>query len=122
MCLKISAASYEWLHLCRIWFFYKNAFGLCLQQLEAGDTDSEVVNHRFVAQALRPLVQVLLELLIRQEEGQDKDDAGWNVSMAAGTCLELVAGTVTDDIVPLVMPFVQVSFGCCGHKRARHFV
>lgn len=43
------------------------------------------------------------------QEGQDLDDTVWNVSMAAGVCLGLVALTVRDDIIPLVIaPFVQV--------------
>jgi hypothetical protein len=44
------------------------------------------------------------------QEGQDLDDTVWNVSMAAGVCLGLVALTVRDEILPLVIqPFVQVS-------------
>lgn len=49
-------------------------------------------------------------LVLGQQEGQDLDDTVWNVSMAAGVCLGLVAMTVRDDIIPLVIaPFVQVS-------------
>ena len=58
--------------------------------------------------ALQPLVEVLLGQLTKQEEGQDLDDNIWNVSMASGTALSLVAQTVADDIVPLAMPYVQV--------------
>lgn len=40
---------------------------------------------------------------------QDLDDSVWNVSMAAGVCLGLVALAVRDEIIPLVIaPFVQV--------------
>jgi len=49
----------------------------------------------------------LLETLLKQEEDQDLDEGAWNLAMAGGTCLGLVARTVGDDIVPLVMPFVQ---------------
>ena len=58
--------------------------------------------------ALQPLVEVLLGQLTKQEEGQDLDDNIWNVSMASGTALSLVAQTVRDDVVPLAMPYVQV--------------
>lgn len=64
--------------------------------------------HAFVKQALQPLVTLLLGQLTKQEEGQDLDESIWNVSMAAGTCLSLVAQTVGDDVVPLTMPYVQV--------------
>ncbi|KAJ0088295.1 hypothetical protein Patl1_31405 [Pistacia atlantica] len=52
---------------------------------------------------------MLLETLLKQEEDQDQDDSIWNISMAGGTCLGLVARTVGDEIVPLVMPFVEAN-------------
>jgi len=51
------------------------------------------------------LVPVLTMCLTKQSEHYDPDE--WNVSMAAGTCLNLIANTIEDDIVPHVMPFVQ---------------
>lgn len=51
---------------------------------------------------------MLLEQLLKQEDDQDKEDTVWNLSMAAGTCLDLIATVVEDAIIPLVMPFVQV--------------
>ncbi|KAF9622646.1 hypothetical protein IFM89_032545 [Coptis chinensis] len=38
---------------------------------------------------------------------RDRDEGAWNLAMAGGTCLGLVARTVGDDIVPLVMPFIE---------------
>lgn len=48
---------------------------------------------------------VLLSLLSRQDEDADEDE--WNVSMAAATCLSLLAQTVADAIVPAVIPFIE---------------
>lgn len=42
-------------------------------------------------------------LLTKQEE----DDDEWNISMAAGICLGLLAGAVQDAIVPAVIPFIE---------------
>ncbi|KAG6505923.1 hypothetical protein ZIOFF_031236 [Zingiber officinale] len=36
-----------------------------------------------------------------------QDEGGWRLTMDGGTCLGLVARTAGDDIVPLVMPFIQ---------------
>ncbi|GJY89809.1 importin subunit beta-1 [Tanacetum coccineum] len=41
------------------------------------------------------------------EEDQDQDEGAWNIAMAGGMCLGLVARTVGDDIVPLVMPLIE---------------
>lgn len=92
--------------------------GADLQATEEGD--STVVNHHFVQRALGMLVPVLLEQLTKQEEGQDKDDGLWNLSMAAGTCLGLVATVVGDAIVNLVMPYVQVRLAACGGAAHAH--
>jgi len=70
-----------------------------------------VVQHRFVAQALHPLTSLLLDQLTKQEPGQDEDAGAWNLAMAAGTTLGLVAAAVGDPVVDLVMPFVQAGIG-----------
>ncbi|RWW27733.1 hypothetical protein BHE74_00003847 [Ensete ventricosum] len=69
--------------------------------------DSDIPCYYFVKQALPALVPMLLETLLKQEEDQDLDEGSWNLAMAGGTCLGLVARTVGDDIVPLVMPFIE---------------
>ncbi|GAA0168318.1 transporter [Lithospermum erythrorhizon] len=79
-----------------------------LQDYEIPDSgDSSVPHSCFIVKALPTLVPMLLETLLKQDEDQDQDDGIWNLAMAGGTCLGLVARTVGDAIVPLVMPFVQ---------------
>lgn len=76
-------------------------------QEEEYSGDSTSTNYRFIKQALPALVPMLLEIMTKQEEGQDLDDTAWNLSMSGGTCLGLAARVVGDDIVDLVMPFVH---------------
>lgn len=79
-----------------------------LQEFESADSgDSGSAHSHFIEKALSSLVPMLLETLLKQEEDQDQDDTIWNVSMAGGTCLGLVARTVGDAILLLVMPFVE---------------
>lgn len=66
------------------------------------------MHHHFVQQALQPLVDMLLKLLPKQEEGQDEDDGIWNLSLAGGNCLSLVAAVVGDEVLALIMPYIQV--------------
>lgn len=78
-------------------------------EYEGADDRSLDEHHQFIKRALPLLVPMLLETLLKQEEDQDQDDSIWNLSMAGGTCLGLVAKTVGDEILPLVMPFVEDS-------------
>ncbi|XP_057838410.1 importin subunit beta-1 [Cryptomeria japonica] len=80
-----------------------------IQEEYGGDFsgDSEISHFHFIKQALPALVPLLLETLTKQEEDQDQEEGSWNLAMAGGTCLGLVARTVGDDVVPLVMPYVQ---------------
>ncbi|KEH35465.1 putative importin-beta domain, importin subunit beta-1 [Medicago truncatula] len=74
-----------------------------------GDTsgDSDIHCFYFIKQALPALIPLLLETLLKQEEDQDLDEDTWNIAMAGSTCLGLVALTSRDDIVPLVIPFIE---------------
>ena len=83
-----------------------------LQEQDEGD--SSTVHYHFVQQALQPLVEMLLKLLSKQEEGQDEDDGIWNLSLAGGNCLSLVAAVVGDEVLALVMPYIQV---CLSHLQ-----
>jgi len=67
--------------------------------------DSDTPCFYFIKQVLPALIPLLLETLLKQEE--DQDEGTWNIAMAGGTCLGLVACTIGDDIVPLVMPFIE---------------
>ncbi|KAF8754140.1 ribosomal protein import innucleus [Rhizoctonia solani] len=76
------------------------------EALEYGDLP-ERENKKFATTALNDIVPVLLQLLTQQEEDADEDE--WNISMAAGTCLALLAQAVDDAIVPVVLPFIETN-------------
>lgn len=80
-----------------------------LLDYESAQSSGETSYSQFIMKALPTLVPLLLETLLKQDEDQDQDDGIWNLAMAGGTCLGLVARTVGDDIVPLVMPFVEAN-------------
>lgn len=61
----------------------------------------------FAKTALPEIAPVLLQLLTRQEEDAEEDE--WNISMAAGTCLALLAQAVADPIVSAVIPFIEAN-------------
>jgi len=65
----------------------------------------EQPSHNFIRGAMKFLIPILTEALTKQEDEPDEDT--WNIAMAAGTCLALVALTVGDDVVAPVMTFVQ---------------
>lgn len=73
------------------------------------DPDPQDPCHGFIKAACPHLVPVLLEQLTKQEEGQEQDDTAWSISMASGTCLGLIARVVRNDVVLLVMPFVEAN-------------
>ena len=76
--------------------------------------------HRFVEQALGQLVPMLLETLTKQDEDQVEDgDDAWNVAMAGGTCLGLVATCVKDPVVDAVMPFITANISNQTEWRLR---
>ncbi|CAG8433275.1 4156_t:CDS:10 [Diversispora eburnea] len=71
---------------------------------ESGEQPDRL-SHNFAKAALPEILPVLLWLLTKQDEDADEDD--WNVSMAAGTCLSLLAQCVEDAVVAPVIPFVE---------------
>lgn len=80
---------------------------LALEAEEAADFSEapERESSHFARVALPEILPVLLQLLTKQEE--DTTDDEWNVSMAAGTCLALLAQCVGDSIVTPIIPFVE---------------
>ena len=74
------------------------------------DSQSGAVNHRFSKAALQSLVPILLANLVKQEEGTEGDDSVWDIAVASGACITLLAACTEDDIIPCIMPFVQVRF------------
>ncbi|KAF8720311.1 hypothetical protein AX14_011024 [Amanita brunnescens Koide BX004] len=80
---------------------------LAIEAQDAADygEQPETESKQFAKIALPEIVPVLLLLLTKQVEDADEDE--WNVSMAAGTCLSLLAGAVQDSIVPTVIPFIE---------------
>lgn len=80
---------------------------LALEAEEAAEYSEapERESAHFARVALPEILPVLLLLLTKQDE--DASDDEWNVSMAAGTCLALLAQCVGDGIVSPIIPFVE---------------
>jgi len=72
--------------------------------LEDGPQEG-LVYLKAVEQAAPLLIPILLETLTKQDD-QDTDES-WNIAMAGATCLDSIAQTIKDGIVPLVISFVQ---------------
>ena len=67
----------------------------------------ETESKHFAKAALLAITPILLLLLTKQK---DSGDDGWNVLMATGTCLALLAGAVQDSIVPVIDGLRAVSW------------
>ncbi|WOO82023.1 Importin subunit beta-1 [Vanrija pseudolonga] len=87
---------------------------VCEEEIEIGIEAQEALSYgeepaieskHFAKMALNEILPVLLELLQQQEEDADEDE--WTKSMAAASCLELLARNVGDAIVQPVVPFVE---------------
>ncbi|PWA00137.1 hypothetical protein BB558_003829 [Smittium angustum] len=72
--------------------------------LERGEEMTRI-NFQFVQRALNQVLPVLLWMLTKQDEDADEDE--WNISMAAATCLSLMAQAAGDAVMPLVINFVE---------------
>jgi importin subunit beta-1 len=78
---------------------------LCVVQAEAAEDVPSMESQNFAKIALPEILPQLLTLMQKQDE--DAEDDEWNVAMAAGTCVGLLATVVGDDIVPLTIPFIE---------------
>jgi len=84
---------------------------LCEEELDLQDEiqnailEETVVLHNLVKQCYKTLVPVLLTQLSKQDEDQELDELSWTLAMAAGACLELVAVTIGNLIVPLILDY-----------------
>jgi importin subunit beta-1 len=92
-----------WSTVCEL----ENDYEYESQMAEEEGADVEQQPLGFAKAALSEIVPVLLTLMTSQEEDVDEDE--WNVAMAAATCLSLLAQCVQDNIVALVLPFVQTN-------------
>lgn len=70
----------------------------------AGEPGYEARDRNFVGAALEPLVQLCTASMLKQDEDQDEDT--WNVAMAGGTLLGLIAKVQRDAVLPFVNAFV----------------
>ncbi|XP_021891042.1 importin subunit beta-1-like [Carica papaya] len=74
---------------------------------EAGHTSAQVIAKIASIEIPKKQWPELIGSLLNNMTQQGSSATIWNISMAGGTCLGLVARTVGDPIVPLVMPFVE---------------
>lgn len=82
---------------------------LYLADLVAAGQAGQRVPLNLIQQALPFLMPVLTETLTKQQCEEDDDDT-WNLHMAAGACLTLVAQVVGDACVDLTLAFVEANF------------
>ena len=75
-----------------------------LQYAEDDGPPSTLQSFHFVSQAVEQVLPTILKLLVKEDQDQDEDE--WNSTMAAGTCVELMAKTAGDSVLDIVMTFV----------------
>lgn len=76
--------------------------------IQSGQPTGGRASLNLIQQALPHLVPLLTETLTKRQS--EDDDDTWNLAMAAGTCLALVAQVVGDGCVDLVLQFVTQNF------------
>uniref|UniRef100_A0A914ZAG2 Importin N-terminal domain-containing protein n=1 Tax=Panagrolaimus superbus TaxID=310955 RepID=A0A914ZAG2_9BILA len=83
---------------------------LACQEIEAREEGRtpNVVSRYYAKGALQHILPLLLNTLARQEEDDDEDE--WVPAKASGVCIMLLAQCTQDEIVPLILPFIQQHF------------
>ena len=74
---------------------------------EGEELEEGVTYFRIVEQAARGLVPELLETLTKQDDSGS--DESWNIALAGAACLDVVAQTIGDSVVDLILPFVTAN-------------
>lgn len=74
-------------------------------EANAGDPEYTTQLRGYILHALDTLVPMATSAMLKQDELADKHES-WNIAMAGGTLLSLVAGCVRDEIVAPVNEFV----------------
>uniref|UniRef100_A0AC35GQ31 Importin beta n=1 Tax=Panagrolaimus sp. PS1159 TaxID=55785 RepID=A0AC35GQ31_9BILA len=93
--------------------FWSNVFleewHLACQEQEAREEDRtpNVVSRYYAKSALQHILPLLLNILVRRE---DDDEDEWVPAKAAGVCIMLLTKCTKDEIVPLILPFIQQHF------------
>ncbi|KAI8427981.1 hypothetical protein MSG28_002292 [Choristoneura fumiferana] len=82
---------------------------LAIEEAEAGDAGRPPARtSRFYARgALQYLAPVLMQKLTKQDDSDDELE--WNPSKAASVCLMLLSNCCEDEIVPHVLPFINLN-------------
>ncbi|KAG4304322.1 hypothetical protein PORY_002297 [Pneumocystis oryctolagi] len=86
-----------------------------IQEALENGVSSERENFQFAKIALPEVLPVLLQLMCKQDDDVDEDE--WNVSMAAGTCVQLFSQCVEGLIVGPVLTFVEANIRSNDWKR-----
>lgn len=84
------------------------ALGIQEQDAKEQGKAPAVVSRYYAKGAVPHILPILLKTLATQEENDDEDE--WVPAKAAGVCIMLLAQCTGDDIVPLVLPFVEEHF------------
>lgn len=109
---ELMKSSSEELCMCAIEFWSticdeENYIAECIQFGDKPSSDS----FHLGKQAMSYLVPILVETMSKRSSAEDDEEEDeWNSSMAAGTCLSLLAQSIGDDIVDMVIKFVNANY------------